>query len=302
MVVINVNHLSKNYGDIKAVDDISFAVNEGEIFGMIGPNGAGKTTTIECLEGLRQPNFGSIYVLGLSPHLNRKKLYHLIGVQLQETQFQDKASVHDLCKLFASFYEKPQSCDELLREFELFDKKKAYVGRLSGGQRQRLSIVLALIPNPQIIFLDELTTGLDPQARHDVWNLIKNLREKGITIFLTTHFMDEAEALCDRVAVMDRGKIIAMDTPANLIKKNKTETMIIFTSNNADSEMLKSINGITKVEKRGDKIIAYGSGGNILSDLVLFLEKSGVEFNNLTIEQPNLEDVFMELTGKKVRD
>lgn len=301
MTIIEVKKLCKNYNGVKAVDGISIVVQEGEIFGMIGPNGAGKTTTIECIEGLRQVSSGEISVLGLSPYANRKKLFHLIGAQLQETQFQDKIKVLELCKLFSSFYNNPLPYEELLTEFELNDKRKAFVNQLSGGQKQRLSIIVALISNPKIIFLDELTTGLDPQARHAMWDLIKSLRDKGITIFLTTHFMDEAEALCSRIAVIDQGKLVALNTPANLIKESTAETKISFYSNQSDIKALKTCKGIIRTEQDGDVITVYGKGQNILGDLVAFLQKADVEFSNLTTKEPNLEDVFLKLTGRKIR-
>ncbi len=302
MAVIEVKNLVKNYSDTKAVDGVSFSVAEGENFGMIGPNGAGKTTTIECLEGIRQPSSGIIEVLGLSPYKDRKKLYESIGTQLQETQYQDRIKVFELCRLFSSFYANPAPYEKLLGEFELSDKQKSYVNQLSGGQRQRLSIILALIPSPKIVFLDELTTGLDPQARHAMWDLIKSLKNKGITVFLTTHFMDEAEVLCDRVAVIDHGKIIALDAPKNLIMTSEVETKIIFNSQALDLEhSLKTLKGVTKVQQDGNEVSIYGTDKSILGDLISLLQSNGIEFSNLTTEEPSLEDVFLKLTGRKIR-
>ena len=227
-MVVEVRSLCKNYGSVRAVDGISFDVKDNEIFCMVGPNGAGKTTTIECIEGLRKPDSGEIRVLGLEPYREKEKLYQLIGVQLQETSYQDSIKVWEICQLFSSFYKNPLSYEELLKKFELYEKKNSYVSKLSGGQRQKLSIILALIPNPEIVFLDELTTGLDPQARRSMWTFIKGLREEGRTIFLTTHYMEEAEYLSDRVAIMYHGHIVALDTPKNLIEKSEIEEKIIF--------------------------------------------------------------------------
>lgn len=217
MFNIEVEQLTKSYQYTKAVDDVSFKVKKGEIFGMLGRNGAGKSTTIECVTGLKKYDKGSVRVIGLNPAVHRKELYGRIGVQLQETAFQNKIKVYELCRLFESFYKKPHPYKKLLESFQLEEKCDSFVGDLSGGQRQKLSIVLALIPDPEIVFLDELTTGLDPQSRRSMWNYIKKLKKEGRTVFITTHYMEEAENLCDRICIIDKGKIIALDTIENVV-------------------------------------------------------------------------------------
>ncbi|GAA2397779.1 ABC transporter ATP-binding protein [Catellatospora methionotrophica] len=217
MTVIEVNGLSKRYGDRTVVDGVSFTVAEGEIFGILGENGAGKTTTVECISGLRTPDDGSISVLGLDTRTEREQLRRLIGVQLQESQLQDRLRVGEAMQLYASFYPDPADWRELIAAVGLTDQVRMPYAKLSGGQKQRLSIALALIGNPRVAILDELTTGLDPHARRETWKLIRQIRDRGVTVLLVTHFMDEAERLCDRLAVLDGGKIVALDTPAALI-------------------------------------------------------------------------------------
>ncbi|MGQ9844738.1 MAG: ABC transporter ATP-binding protein [Caldisericia bacterium] len=302
MKVIEVNNLKKYYGKIKAVDDIGFYVNEGEIFGMVGPNGAGKTTTIECIEGLRDPTEGEIKVLGLNPSKNRESLYQNISIQLQETSYQDKIKVYELCELFSSFYKNPLNYLELLEKFELMKFKNIFVVKLSGGQKQKLSIILALISNPKIIFLDEITTGLDPKARRNMWNLIKELKNEGRTVFLTTHYMEEAEFLCDRVAIIDSGKIIAIDTPEKLIKMSGIEEMISFESNYYDienlKEKLKEIKGVNNVFILDKEVKIFGKSEDLLKDLIIYLYSEKIVFKNLKTKKPNLEDTFLKLTGR----
>lgn len=302
MRVIEVNNLKKYYGKIKAVDDVSFYVNEGEIFGMVGPNGAGKTTTIECIEGLRDPTEGEIKVLSLNPSKNRESLYQNISIQLQETSYQDKIKVYEICELFSSFYKDPLNYLELLEKFELMKFKNIFVVKLSGGQKQKLSIILALISNPKIIFLDEITTGLDPKARRNMWNMIKNLKNEGRTVFLTTHYMEEAEFLCDRVAIMDSGKIIAIDTPEKLIKISGIEEMISFESNYDDienlKEKLKEIKGVNNVFILDKEVKIFGKSEDLLKDLIIYLYSEKIVFKNLKTKKPNLEDTFLKLTGR----
>jgi len=301
-MVIEVRNLCKNYGSVRAVDGISFDVEDGEIIGMVGPNGAGKTTTIECIEGLRKLDSGTIRVLDLEPYKEREKLYQLIGVQLQETSYQDRIKAWEICHLFSSFYKNSLPYEELLKKFELYDKKNSYVSKLSGGQKQRLSIILALISNPRIIFLDELTTGLDPQARHSMWELIKGLRDEGRTVFLTTHYMEEAEYLCGRVAIMDHGKIVALDTPRNLIESSGIEERIIFEGDVSDVEGLKSIKGILNVQKNQSEVTVYGKGVDLLQNVVTYIQAKGIDYRNLQTKTPNLEDVFLKLTGHKYEE
>lgn len=298
MVVIEVKDLKKYYGSIKAVDGISFCVYKGEIFGMVGPNGAGKTTTIECIEGLRKPTFGEIKVLGLNPYDKREVLYKKISVQLQETKYQDKIKVYEILKLFSSFYEKSINFDYLLEKFELKAFKNSFVSDLSGGQKQKLSIILALLPDPEILFFDELTTGLDPKARRDMWRFILDLKKEGKTIFLTTHYMEEAENLCDRVAIIDHGKIIALDTPDNLIKLSNLDEIISFEGELLNFEKLNLIKGLTNFTYQNGTITLFGKGEDFLKNVVDFLYSNKVNFKNLRTKKPNLEDTYLSLTGK----
>lgn len=302
MNVIEVKNLKKYYGMIKAVDDVSFYVEEGEIFGMVGPNGAGKTTTIECVEGLRKPTEGDIKVLGLNPNKNRENLYQNISIQLQETSYQDKIKVSEICELFSSFYKNNLDFIELLKKFELIKFKNSFVMKLSGGQKQKLSIILALISNPKIIFLDEITTGLDPKARRDMWSMIKDLKKEGRTVFLTTHYMEEAEFLCDRVAIIDNGKIIALDTPKKLVEQSKIEEMISFETNFVDIEKLKKIKGVNNVFVKDKEVILFGKSEDLLKDLVIYLYSEKIDFRNLKTKKPNLEDTFLKLTGRHYQE
>ncbi|HOC52243.1 MAG TPA: ABC transporter ATP-binding protein [Caldisericia bacterium] len=299
MKVIEVNNLIKNYGKIKAVDGVSFDVNEGEIFGMVGPNGAGKTTTIECIEGLRKPDEGIINVLNLNPSTDREKFYEKVGVQLQETNYQDKIKVYEICELFASLYKKPLNYTDLLKRFGLYDFKNGFVMKLSGGQKQKLSIILALISNPEIIFLDEITTGLDPKARRDMWKIVKELKDEGKTIFLTTHYMEEAEFLCDRVAIIDKGKIVELDTPEKLIEKSGIEDMISFETKDINIEELKKVKGVNEVSFKNGEVTIYGRGEDLLKEVVDYLYLNRIYFKNLKTKKPNLEDTFLKFTGRE---
>ena len=229
--IIQVNHLSVKYRDIVAVDDVSFEVRENEIFGMIGPNGAGKTSLVEAIEGLRDTSSGEISILGMNPKADRKKLYNQIGVQLQQTSYPDQAKVENICKLFSSFYDNPVPYDRLLSDMRLDRQRKTYINKLSGGEKQKLSILLSLLGSPKIVFWDELTTGLDPLARHEVWDMIREYKKDGLTILLITHFMDEIENLCDRVALMKAGKMIYIGTPKEVIEN--------FQAKNLDEVFLK---------------------------------------------------------------
>ena len=297
--VVVVEDLVKHYGKIKAVDGVSFSVYENEIFGMVGPNGAGKTTTIECIEGLKKQDAGVIEVLGLNPSTNREKIYDHIGVQLQETNYQDRIKVYEICELFTSLYKEPLNYSELLKRFDLYEFENHYVMKLSGGQKQKLSIILALISNPKIIFLDELTTGLDPKARRDMWQIVKELRSEGRTIFLTTHYMEEAEELCDRVAIVDDGRIIALDTPEGLIEKSGIENTITFETKNIDIEALKRVDGVHQITFINGEVKILGLGDDLLKDVVDFLYSNKIYFKNLRTKQPNLEDTFLKFTGRE---
>jgi ABC-2 type transport system ATP-binding protein len=217
MSVIEVSHIHKSYRDHVAVQDVSFSVEAGEIFGIVGPNGAGKTTTVECVEGVRNPDRGSVRVLGLDPGRDRARLRQRVGVQLQQSQLPDRMRVGEALELYSSFYRRPADWRSLMSDLGLADRRDTPFAKLSGGQQQRLSIALALVGNPEVAVLDELTTGLDPQARRDTWDLIRGIRDRGVTVVLVTHFMDEAERLCDRLAVLARGRVLTVDTPAALV-------------------------------------------------------------------------------------
>lgn len=301
--VIQVEHLRKTYGPVVAVDNLHFEVYEGEIFGMVGPNGAGKTTTIECIEGLRRPDAGCIRVLGLDPQRDGYALRSRIGVQLQESALPDRLQVWEAMDLFASFYSRTTDRNALLEQLGLADRRRAAFAKLSGGQKQRLFIALALIHDPEIVFFDELTTGLDPQARRAMWDLVRDIRDRGKTVFLTTHFMEEAERLCDRVAIIDHGRFVALDTPENLIRGLGAENRVVFSVEGAFAlESLQSLARVTRVERVGERIIVYGQGDQLVTSVVNLLTTSGVRFRDLRTEQPTLEDVFLTLTGREMRD
>ena len=304
--IVQVERLRKIYGATVAVDDISFEVNEGEIFGMVGPNGAGKTTTIECLEGLRKPDQGMVHILGMDPQCESRTLRTLTGIQLQQSNLPDRMKVWEALDLYASFYPKAADWKELLAQLGLEEKRNTPFSKLSGGQKQRLFIALALLPNPQLIFLDELTTGLDPQARHTIWDLVRDVRAKGKSILLTTHFMEEAERLCDRVAILDHGKIVALDTPAALIRDLGVEERIIF---NLDGTLPagfeKALSGTVRLDIQGERVIIHGKTGRdvpLISEVVNLLTGQGILFRDLHTEQPTLEDVFLSLTGRAMRE
>ncbi|HWQ45726.1 MAG TPA: ABC transporter ATP-binding protein [Longilinea sp.] len=301
--VIEVKNLVKHYGTVHAVDGVSFTIRQGEIFGMLGPNGAGKTTTIECIEGLRTHDEGSIQVLGLDPHKDGYALKERIGIQFQSAALPERIKVWEALDLFASFYQKRVDWRSILKKMGLEEKEKAFVSKLSGGQKQRVFIGLALVNDPELLFLDELTTGLDPQARRAMWDLVREIRDQGKTIYLTTHFMEEAERLCDRVAIVDHGKLVALDTPQNLIESLGEDNRIVFEiSGEMDLTKLRAVAGVSRVETMGERVIVYGKKEGLVGKVVNQLEKSGVVFNNLHSEQPNLEDVFLKLTGTEIRD
>ena len=300
--VVAVRNLVKQYPGVRAVDEISFDVRQGEIFGMVGPNGAGKTTTIECLEGLRKPDGGSIQVLGLHPLKERYRLRERIGVQFQTAALPDRIKVWEALDLFAAFYPDPVDWQPLLEEMGLAEKRGAYFGKLSGGQKQRVFIALALVNNPDLVFLDELTTGLDPQARRAMWDKVRSIRDRGATVFLTTHFMEEAERLCDRVAIVNHGKIVALDTPRNLIESLGAENRVVFeVDGHLDEESLRAVPGVVRVERIGERLVVYGQKDGLVRGVVNALETGDVRFENLRTEQPTLEDVFLALTGKEMR-
>ena len=300
---IEVGNLHKSYGSVRAVDGITFDVQEGEIFGMVGPNGAGKTTTIECIEGLRQADEGNVLVLGLDPLRDGYELRERIGIQLQQATLPDRMKVWESLDLFATFYRRSVDWHPLLEQMGLAEKEKVSFGKLSGGQKQRLFIALALLNDPDLVFLDELTTGLDPQARRAMWNLVRSIRDQGTTVFLTTHFMEEAERLCDRVAIMDQGKIVALDTPEKLIDTLGVEDRLVLSvSERFDEKALQAVPGVARVERSGERVVVSGQGDSLVSAVVNKLEAAGVRFRDLRTEQPTLEDVFLALTGRQMRD
>lgn len=300
---IVVQELRKTYGPVVAVDGTSFEIQEGEIFGMVGPNGAGKTTTIECIEGLRRPDTGSIHVLGLDPQRDGYDLRQRIGMQLQESALHPRIKVWEALDLFASFYEHAVDWKPLLEQLGLAEKRNVWVSKLSGGQRQRLFIALALVNDPDLVFLDELTTGLDPQARRAMWNLVRSIRERGKTVFLTTHYMEEAERLCDRVAIIEQGQIVALDTPENLVRSLGAESRVVFgVDGHFDEGALQVIPGVTRVERIGERVVVYGQGDGLVGGVVNALEAGSVRFRDLRTEQPSLEDVFLALTGREMRE
>jgi ABC-2 type transport system ATP-binding protein len=316
---IYVNGLRKRYGTVTAVDGVSFQVPRGEIFGMVGPNGSGKTTTIECIEGLREPDEGEISVLGLDPWRDVYELRQRTGIQLQSANLPRRMRVEEALDTFASFYRNSRDWRPLLEGLGLGDKRRAYFSQLSGGQKQRLFVALALINQPEIVFLDELTTGLDPRARHGIWELVREIREQGTTVFLTTHFMDEAEQLCDRVAILDYGRIIALDTPECLVNQLGMGMRIVFQVNGHsraaqiprgrglpgaafDGAQIGVIDGVQRVEQSGDQVRVYGEGSNLVSEVINSLETNRVRFQNLRTEQADLEDVFLALTGREVEN
>ncbi len=301
--VVQVEHLHKVYGSTVAVDDVSFEVYEREIFGMVGPNGAGKTTTIECIEGLRRPESGHVRVLGLDPQRDGYALRSRIGIQLQESALQDRLKVWEALDLFASFYPRSAGWQPLLEQLGLADRRNTPFAKLSGGQKQRLFIALALVNDPDVVFLDELTTGLDPQARRAMWDLVRQIRDRGKTVFLTTHFMEEAERLCDQVAIMDHGRIVALDTPENLIRSLAADHRLVFSVDGEfEAQHLRNLPGVSRIETTGERVIVYGHAGEFVSEVVNALAKSGVHFHDLRTEQPTLEDVFLSLTGREMRD
>ncbi|GAB3893573.1 ABC transporter ATP-binding protein [Kibdelosporangium lantanae] len=296
--VIEVRNLHKRYGDNVAVDDVSLTVEEGEILGILGPNGAGKTTTVECVEGIRAPDRGEVRIGGFDPLRDRAEVTRLLGVQLQDGQLQERLQVAEALDLYSTFYPSPADWRELMAGLGLADKARTRYGKLSGGQKQRLSIALALVGNPRVAILDELTTGLDPQARRDTWDLIEDVRSRGVTIVLVTHFMEEAERLCDRVALINAGRVVTVDTPAGLTEQARIEQRIQFRPSRpvADS-LLTSLPDVSGVTRRGDLVVVTGNS-NALNAVMAVLAHHQVVAEQLRVEQASLEDAFVRLTGK----
>jgi ABC-2 type transport system ATP-binding protein len=302
--VIQVVGVRKTYGATVAVDEVSFEVKDGEIFGLIGPNGAGKTTTMECIEGLRKPDRGSISVLGLDPFRDVYKLQDRIGVQLQQAQLQKRIKVWEAADLWASLYQKKAiDAERLLKQLGLTEKRDAWFMNLSGGQKQRLFIALALINDPEVVFLDELTTGLDPQSRRAIWELVRGIRERGKTVFLTTHLMEEAERLCDRVAIIEHGRIIDIDRPENLVKRHCPErTVILATDDPAAEERFRAIPRVEAVNRSDSQFTIRGRNDDLVTEVIHCLSENRIRVTDFRTILPNLEDVFLKLTGHSIRD
>ncbi len=302
--VIQVSRVRKTYGSTLAVDDVSFEVYDGEIFGLIGPNGAGKTTTMECIEGLRTPDRGGISVLGLDPFNDVYKLQDRIGVQLQQAQLQKRIKVWEAVDLWASLYQKKAIDGErLLEQLGLTDKRDAWFMNLSGGQKQRLFIALALINDPEVVFLDELTTGLDPQSRRAIWDLVRGIQGRGKTVFLTTHLMEEAERLCDRVAIIEHGRIIDIDRPESLVSRHCPErTVVLATEDPIAEDRFRAIPGVEAVICTDLRLTIRGRGDDLVTEVIHCLSENRIRVTDFRTILPNLEDVFIKVTGHSIRD
>ncbi|MFF5142299.1 ATP-binding cassette domain-containing protein [Streptomyces sp. NPDC013157] len=294
--VIELTDLRKSYGGRAVVDGVSLAVEEGEIFGILGPNGAGKTTTVECVEGLRVPDAGRVRVTGLDPVADHEKVARVLGAQLQQSELQPKLTVREALELYASFYPSPLDWTPLAERLGLTDKLATRFGKLSGGQRQRLFIALALIGNPRVVVLDELTTGLDPRARRDTWELIEDVRDRGVTVLLVTHFMEEAQRLCDRIAVIDKGRVAALDTPAGLIRRSAGATVISFTpSAPLDDHDLAALPALASVERKDGRITLSGTDETV-NAVITLLARHRITAHQLRVVDATLDDAFLDLT------
>jgi ABC-2 type transport system ATP-binding protein len=302
--VIQVSGFRKTYKSTVAVDDVSFEVYDGEIFGLIGPNGAGKTTTMECVQGLRTPDRGRISVLGLDPFRDVYSLQDRIGAQLQQAQLQKRIKVWEAVHLWAALYQRRSSDgDRLLEQLGLADKRDSWFMNLSGGQKQRLFIALALINDPEVVFLDELTTGLDPQARRTIWELVRDIRQRGKTVLLTTHLMEEAERLCDRVAIIDHGRIIDMDTPEGLVHRHCPErSVVLATDDAAAAEHFRRLPQVTAVTAANGRLTIHGNGEDLVMEVIRCLSDERIHVSDFRTVLPTLEDVFLRLTGHSIRD
>lgn len=301
--VIEVEGLAKSYGATRAVDGLSFQVHAGEIFGVVGPNGAGKTTTLECVEGVRRPDRGSIRVLGLEPVRDRLRLRERIGIQLQGSTLQDNLRVREALDLYASFYPAPADVVELIDQLGLAESARTPFQQLSGGQQQRLSLGLALIGDPEVVFLDELSTGLDPQGRRAIWELVRTVRSRGRTIVLSSHLMEEAERLCDRVAIIHRGRRIALDTPAALVASLDLDQQIsVDHQTDRPFPELGALSCVRRVDVRDGRVTIVGSGSEFVGEVTALLAQRGVALENLCVERPSLEDAFLTLTAGQGHD
>jgi ABC-2 type transport system ATP-binding protein len=301
--VIQVSGIRKTYGATVAVSDVSFEISEGEIFGLIGPNGAGKTTTMECVEGVRRPDGGTISILGLDPFRDVYQIQNRIGVQLQQAQLQKRIKVWEAVDLWASLYTKAVDGNRLLEQLGLAEKRNAWFMTLSGGQKQRLFIALALINDPEVVFLDELTTGLDPQSRRAIWDLVRGIRERGKTVFMTTHLMEEAERLCDRVAIIEHGRVIDIGSPEELVRRHCPErTVVLDTVDAVAEERLRAIRQVEKVTRQDSRFTIQGRGDDFVTEVIQCLSENRIRVTDFRTVLPNLEDVFLKLTGHSIRD
>jgi len=300
MPVIEVDRLVKSYDGKTVVDDVSFAVEEGEIFAILGPNGAGKTTTVESIAGLRIPDSGRVEVLGFDPIENRAEVRSRLGVQLQESRFQDRVKVKEVVETFASFYPDPLDGATLLERLGLSEKADTRYSRLSGGQQQRVSIAVALVGRPRVVILDELTTGLDPQARRETWSLVEELRDDGVTVLLVTHFMEEAEKLADRLALIDEGRLVALDTPRGLIDSVGLEQRIRFSTSDAvEDDWLRALPEVTAISRSAGEIVVTGTE-RMLFSLVSMLASHEIVPGRFQVDQTTLDDAFVAITGRRL--
>lgn len=300
MSVVEVQDLTKVYADKTVVDGVSFSVEEGEIFAILGPNGAGKTTTVESIAGLRTPDAGRIGVFGFDPIADRAAVRSRLGVQLQESRFQDRAKVREVVETFAALYPDPVEVGPLLDRLGLTEKAETQYARLSGGQQQRVSIAVALVGRPDVVILDELTTGLDPQARRDTWSLVEDLKDSGVTIILVTHFMEEAERLADRLALIDDGRLVAVDTPRGLVESVGLDQHLRFsTAATVEDEWLTTLPEVTAVSRAGDELVVAGNE-KMLFSVVSMLSERNIVPDRLQVDQTTLDDAFVALTGRKL--
>jgi ABC-2 type transport system ATP-binding protein len=304
--VIRATNIRKRYGDVTAVDDVTVTVARGEVFGVVGPNGAGKSTTVEMLQGLRRPDRGEVRILGSDPVADPGPVRQRVGTQLQQAVLPDRLRVREALRLYASYYERPASIDRLLEEWGLTDKQDATFESLSGGQKQRLFIALALVGSPEVVFLDELTTGLDPAARRATWEHVRRIRDAGVTVVLVTHFMDEAEQLCDRIAVIDGGRVVAAGTPASLVAlAGGTHTVTFGRPAGFETAWLEGLDDVASVEvhrAQGEEVVRVRGGGSVLAGVVTALSQHGLVPDDISVDRAGLEDAFLALTGRPATD
>jgi len=302
--IVELESVRKTYGSVVAVDNLTLKIEKGDVFGLLGPNGAGKTTTVEMIEGLRKADSGVIQITGLEVGKGIAEIREIVGVQLQTTSLQEMLRVEETLELFASYYEHSLPVADVLEEVSLVDKRKSFVKELSGGQNQRLALALAMINDPQILILDEPTTGLDPQARRNLWEIIERMRDKGKTIILTTHYMEEAERLCNRVGIVDYGKVIALDSPANLIAQQKFSAAVeLTTTTMAPLKRLKNMSDVVDITQKDELITIYTKKSHtILIELARMMDQKDLIAENISLRRTTLEDVFLDLTGHYLRN